>query len=116
MYYKGLKPSELHDDDACLVSCLRELPFQEGRPLSSIDGEGQRDIEPIDSSTDEYMPDRHVYMVSMVDKYTNELLEDTSADEDIASRGDKYMASADNTGAKDNEQRALRRTKNAKQA
>jgi len=54
-----------------------------------VDEEGRRDTEPVDLSTGEYMPDRHVYMASMVDKYANELLEDTSADEDIVSRGDK---------------------------
>ena len=37
MYNKGMKLSELHDDDAFLVFCIGELLFQEGRPLSPID-------------------------------------------------------------------------------
>jgi hypothetical protein len=36
MYWKGMEPSELLDDGTSLVAYIHELPYQEGRPLSSI--------------------------------------------------------------------------------
>jgi hypothetical protein len=37
VYWKGMKPFELlANDETRLVACLGELPFQDGRPLSTI--------------------------------------------------------------------------------
>ena len=43
VYWKVSEPYELLDD-AQLVACLRDLPNQEGRPLSPIEEEGVGDI------------------------------------------------------------------------
>jgi len=50
MYWKGSEPAELLDN-MCLIACLRDLPYQAGRPLSPIEEEGVGDIALVDYST-----------------------------------------------------------------
>ena len=85
-----MKTSKLLDDDAHLVAYLGELPFQKGRPLYPIDeeGGGERNTKLVYSSTSECTPDRHVYMASMGDQYTNKLPKDISMGEDMTNTCD----------------------------
>ena len=61
VYWNGSEPYELLDD-AQLVACLRDLPYQEGRPLSPIEEEGVGDIALVDYSTTHSTPDCQVYV------------------------------------------------------
>ena len=61
MYWKGSEPTELFDN-ARLVACLRDLPYQAGRPLSPIEEEGVGDIALVDYSTTHSTPDHQVYV------------------------------------------------------
>jgi hypothetical protein len=45
VYLKGLEPSELLEYNSRLVAFMQELPFQEGKPLSSILEEGEGSTE-----------------------------------------------------------------------
>jgi hypothetical protein len=90
VYWKGLEPSELLEYDSRLLAFMQELPFQEGKPLSSISEEGEGSTELVEySHTAENSPDHQVYMASLCNvdddelgpKYDVELLADVSADE-----------------------------------
>ena len=61
IFWKG---SESANDvnDARLVACLRDLPYQPGRPLSPVRGEGVGDTALVDYSTTHSTPDREVYV------------------------------------------------------
>ena len=72
------------------VACLRDLPYQSGRPLSPIRGEEIGDTALVDYSTTHSTPDRQVYVSlqgedsalgSRADQYANELLNQISDDE-----------------------------------
>ena len=72
------------------VACLRDLPYQSGRPLSPIRGEEIGDTALVDYSTTHSTPDRQVYVSlhgedsmlgSRADQYANELVNQISDDE-----------------------------------
>ena len=86
------KDSESTDDvnNARLVACLRDLPYQPGRPLSPVRGEEVGDTALVDYSTTHSTPDRQVYVSlhgdesalgSQADRYANESLDQISDDE-----------------------------------
>ena len=58
------KNSESANDinNARLVACLRDLPYQRGRPLSPVRGEEIDDTTLVDYSTTHSTPDRQVYV------------------------------------------------------
>src|SRR6185312_13889943 len=79
------KNSESTDDvnNARMVACLWDLPYQPGRPLSPVRGEEVGDTALVDYSTTHSTPDRQVYVSlqgedsalgSRADQYANELL------------------------------------------
>ena len=77
-------------NNARLETCLRDLPYQSGRPLSPIEEEGVGDIALVDYSTTHSTPDRQVYISlhgddsalgSQADQYANENLDQISDDE-----------------------------------
>jgi hypothetical protein len=93
MYWKGYEPSELLDYESCLVAFTQELPFQEGKPLSTIAEEGENSTELLEYSlTANHSPDRQVRMASLCNaeddeldpQYDNEQLADVSTDEPTA--------------------------------
>ena len=86
------KDSESADDvnHARLVACLRDLPYQPGRPLSPVRGEEIGDTTLVDYYTTHSTPDRQVYVSlhgeestlgSQADRYANESLDQISDDE-----------------------------------
>jgi len=77
------KNSESTNDvnNARLVACLRDLPYQPGRPLSLVRGEEIDDTALVDYSTTHSTPDRQVYVSlhgdesapgSQADRFANE--------------------------------------------
>jgi hypothetical protein len=93
VYWKGFEPSELLNYESRLVAFMQELPFQEGKPLSPIEEEGDSSIELLEYSlTANNLSDRQVCMASLRDveddelgpEYDNEQLVDISADEPTA--------------------------------
>ena len=73
-----------------LVACLRDLPYQPGRPLPPVKGEEIGDIALVDYSMTHSTPDRQVYVSfhgegsalgSQADRYANESLDQISDDE-----------------------------------
>jgi len=58
------KNSESTDDvnNARMVACLWDLPYQPGRPLSPVRGEEVGDTALVDYSTTHSTPDRQVYI------------------------------------------------------
>jgi hypothetical protein len=93
VYWKGLEPSELLEYDSCLVAFTQKLPFEEGKPLSTILEEGEGSTELVEySHTAENSPDRQVYMASLHNvnddepgsEYDAELLADVYVDEHTA--------------------------------
>ena len=76
MYWKGSEPAELLDN-ARLIACLRDLPYQAGRPLFPIKEEGVGDIALVDYSTTHLTPDRQVY-VSILGENSNLVLKPTN--------------------------------------
>ena len=86
------KDSESADDvnNARLVACLRDLPYQPGKPLSPVREEEIGDTAFVDYSTTHSTPDRQVYVSlpgeesalgSQADRYANESLDQISDDE-----------------------------------
>jgi len=86
------KNYESTDDvnNARMVACLRDLPYQPGRPLSPVRGEEVGDTALVDYSTTHSTPDRQVYVSlhgeesalgSQADRYANETLDQISDDE-----------------------------------
>jgi len=86
------KNSESANDinNARLVACLRDLPYQPGRPLSPVRGEEIGDTVLVDYSTTHSTPDKQVYVSlhgeestlgSQADRYANETLDQISDDE-----------------------------------
>jgi hypothetical protein len=68
MYWKCMEPSKLLEYDSHLVAFTQELPFQEGKPLSPINEEGEDKTQLVQcSSSSEFSLDRHVYMASIRD-------------------------------------------------
>ena len=72
------------------MACLRDLPYQSGRPLSPVRGEEIGDTALVNYSTTHLTPDRQVYislhgessaLSSQADQYANENLEQISDDE-----------------------------------
>ena len=77
-------------NNARLVACLRDLPYQPGRPLSPVRGEEIGDTVLVDYSTTHSTPDKQVYVSlhgeesalgSQADRYANETLDQISDDE-----------------------------------
>ena len=77
-------------NNARLVACLRDLPYQLGRPLYPVRGEEIGDTALVDYSTTHSTPDRQVYVSlhgeksaldSQANHYANENLEQISDDE-----------------------------------
>jgi len=77
-------------DNARLVDCLRNLPYQSGRPLSPIGEEEVGDIALVDYSTTHSTSDHQVYvsihgddsaLSSQANRYANENLNQKSEDE-----------------------------------
>jgi hypothetical protein len=62
MYWKGKKPSELLGDNARLVAHLDTLPYQEGKPFTTVAKTG---IMLVDYSSDEHSSHCHVYMAEV---------------------------------------------------
>jgi len=86
------KNSESANDinNARLVACLRDLPYQPGRPLSPVRGEEIGDTALVDYSSTHSIPDRQVYVSlhgeeralgSQADRYVNETLDQILDDE-----------------------------------
>ena len=86
------KNYESTDDvnNARMVACLRDLPYQPGRPLSPVRGEEVGDTALVDYSMTHSTPDRQVYaslhgdesaLGSQADRYANENLDQISDDE-----------------------------------
>jgi len=86
------KNSESTNDvnNARLVACLRDLPYQPGRPLSPVRGEEIGDTALVDYSTTHSTPDRQVYVSlhgdesalgSQADRFANESPSQISDDE-----------------------------------
>ena len=86
------KDSESADDvnNARLVACLWDLPYQPGKPLSPVREEEIGDTALVDYSTTHSTPDRQVYVSlpgeesalgSQADRYANESLDQISDDE-----------------------------------
>ena len=86
------KDSELTDapNNARVVACLSDLPYQPGKPLSPVRGEEVGDTSLVDYSTTHSTPDRQVYVSlhgeesalgSQADQYANENLDQISDDE-----------------------------------
>ena len=86
------KNSESTDDvnNARMVACLRDLPYQPGRPLSPVRGEEVGDIALVNYSMTHSTPDRQVYVSlhgdesalgSQADQYANESLDQILDDE-----------------------------------
>ena len=90
MYWQDSVPAELLDT-ARLVGHVNDLPYQHGRPLAPVEGEGIGDTALVDySTTHDSSPDRQVYVSihgddcilgSQADRYANELLDQISDDE-----------------------------------
>ena len=101
VYWKGMKPSELHKSHSRLVACLHKLPFQEGRPLSTIQEDSLATTLLVDYSLDTLSTDRNVFMTSIghevvvSDRYNDELSDAVSADEGIAEAAGKTEAQRD---------------------
>ena len=77
-------------DNARLVACLRDLPYQSGRPLSPFGEEEIGDIALVDYNTTHSTPDRQVYVSlhgddsalgSQADQYANDNMDQISEDE-----------------------------------
>jgi hypothetical protein len=103
MYWKGKKPTELLGDDACLVAHLDTLPYQEGRPLTTVAKIG---TVLVNYSFDEHSSHRHIYMVEVEaesNEDPNELLEQIS--------GDEVTADASNENDAEHATRRLRNQK-----
>jgi hypothetical protein len=89
IFWKSLKPT--YDvNNARMVACLRDLPYQPGRPLSPFRGEEIGDTALVDYNSTHSTPDRQVYVSlqgdesalgSQVDRYANESLDQISDDE-----------------------------------
>ena len=86
------KNSESANDanNARMVACLRDLPYQPGKPLSPARGEEVGNTSLVDYSTTHSTPDRQVYVLlhgeesalgSQADRYANESLDQISEDE-----------------------------------
>jgi hypothetical protein len=74
VYWKGFEPSELLDNESYLVAFTQELPFQEGRPLSSIAEEGESSTELLEYSLRaNHSWDRQVCMASLRNTEDDEL-------------------------------------------
>jgi hypothetical protein len=68
-----MEPSELLEYDSHLVAFTQELPFQEGKSLSSIAEEGEDKTKLVEySSSGEFSSDRHVFMASLHDHDDND--------------------------------------------
>lgn len=109
VYWKVLKPFELHYNDTRLVVILQELLFQEGRPLSPVREESVINTILVEYSSDEHTSERFVFMAShgpkveVSDRHNNELPTEVSVDEETAEAGNEEEA-----------QRTARRLRNQK--
>jgi hypothetical protein len=65
VYWKGKKPAELLGDDASLVAHFDTLPYQEGRPLTTIVEIG---TVLVDYSSNEQSSHHHVNMAEVEGK------------------------------------------------
>ena len=61
VYWKDSEPVGAFNN-ARVVACLHDLPYQSGRPLSPIRGEEVGDTTLVDYSTTHSTPDRQVYV------------------------------------------------------
>jgi hypothetical protein len=92
MYWKVKKPAKILGDDAHLVAHLDMLPYQEGRPLTTVAEIG---VVLVDYSSDEHSSHHHFYMAEVEgegNEDPNELLEQISRDEVTIDAGDEKDA------------------------
>lgn len=115
-------------NNAWLVACLRDLPYQSGRPLSPVIGEEICDTALVDYNTSHSTPDRQVYVSlhgddsilgSQVDRHANERLDHISDDElSVNAPQDESPQDKDNHRPRNHRRAARRRntTTRAQQA
>ena len=117
VYWKDSEYASLLNN-ARLVACLRDLPYQSGRPLSPVREEGIGDTALVDYNTSHSTPDQQVYVSlhgddsalgSQADRYANERLEQISDDElSVNAPQDESPQDKDNRRRR-NRRRAARR-------
>ena len=105
-------------NNARLETCLRDLPYQSGRPLSPIVEEGVGNIALVDYSTTHSTPERQVYVSihgddstlgSQADQYVNENLDQIS-DDDLSVNAPQDESQQDKDARRRrNRRRAVRR-------
>jgi len=61
VHWKDSEPADAFNNTR-LVACLRDLPYQSGRPLSPVREEGIGNTALVDYSTSHSTPDRQVYV------------------------------------------------------
>jgi hypothetical protein len=89
VYWKDSEPASSFNNTR-LVACLRDLPYQLGRPVSPVRGEEVGDTALVDYCTTHSTPDRQLYVSlhgeesalgSQADQYVNENLDQILDDE-----------------------------------
>jgi hypothetical protein len=91
VYWKGMKPSDLLEDEDRLVAHLEPLPFQEGRPLTTV---AEESTELVEASSDELIS-RQVLMAKEGEDdgiAPNDTLDMISEDEATANAGNENDA------------------------
>jgi hypothetical protein len=99
MHWKGMKLSDLLEDEDRLVAHLELLPFQEGRPLATV---AEESIELVEASSDELIS-RQVLMAEEGEDdgiTPNDALDMISEDEATANAGDENDAGREARRAK----------------
>jgi hypothetical protein len=107
MHWKGMKLSDLLEDEDRLVAHLEPLPFQEGRPIATV---AEESTELVEVSSDELIS-RQVLMVEEGEDdgiAPNDALDMTSEDEAKANAGDENNTDREARRAR-NRARAIRR-------
>jgi hypothetical protein len=108
MHWKGMKLSNLLEDEDRLVAHLETLPFQEGRPLATV---AEESTELVKASSDELIS--HQVLMEEEGEDDGNLpivaLDMISEDEAIANTGDKNDANCEARRAR-NRARAVRPT------
>ena len=108
-------------NNARMVACLRDLPYQPGKPLSAVRGEEVGDTALVDYSTTNSTSDRQVYVSlhgeesalgSQVDRYANESLDQISDDE-LSVNAPQDESQQDKESLRQRNRRRATRRKNA---
>jgi hypothetical protein len=111
VHWKGMKLSDLHEDEDRLMAHLEPLPFQEGKPLATIAEESNELVE----STFDELISRQVLMVEEGEDdglLPNETLDMISKDEATANTGNKNDTEREARWAKNRARAARRRRVN----